>query len=56
MSFVVLACAFVAAAWLVPGVEVHGGVRGLVWTTSLFASVNVVLGGVARSSRVRWWC
>ena len=48
VRWVILTIAVVLAAWLMPGVELHGGVLGAFWVSALFAVVNVVLGSLVR--------
>lgn len=44
----ILAVAIALTAALLPGVEISGGFRSLVWITVLFSIVNAVLGPLAR--------
>jgi putative membrane protein len=41
---VLLAIIFGIVAWLVPGIEVHGGFGSLLWIAFLFSLVNLILG------------
>ncbi|MFB7943337.1 phage holin family protein [Kitasatospora phosalacinea] len=47
-SWLALAAAFLLCAWLLPGMSLHGGLSGLLWTMLLFSVLNLVLGGVLR--------
>ncbi|GAA2088073.1 hypothetical protein GCM10009759_09970 [Kitasatospora saccharophila] len=49
-AWAALAAAFLLAAWLLPGMSLHGGLRGLLWTTLLFSLVNLVLGSILRTA------
>ena len=46
--WVILAIAFAVVAGLLSGVELHGGVRGALWVSALFAVVNLVIGTLVR--------
>src|SRR4051812_22923185 len=48
VSWALLAVVLAFVAWLVPGVEVHGGVFGLLVTAAVFGVVNAVVGPVLR--------
>lgn len=48
VHFVVLSVAIGVAAWIVPGVDVHGGFGTLLWLAVLFALVNTIVGSVVR--------
>ena len=47
-GWVILAIAVAVVAWLLPGVELHGGVRGALWISALFAVVNLFIGTLVR--------
>lgn len=46
--WLLLAVAIALTAWLMSGIEIHGGVLGLLWVTALFAVVNLILGSLVR--------
>ncbi|MFD7730976.1 phage holin family protein [Kitasatospora phosalacinea] len=50
VAWAALAAAFLLSAWLLPGMSLYGGLRGLLWTTLLFSLVNLVLGGILRAA------
>ena len=43
-SWVILALAFVLAAWIAPGMRIHGGPFSWLWLAAAFALLNLVLG------------
>jgi putative membrane protein len=43
-----LALAFAITSWLVPGMEVSGGVWGYLWVSALFGIVNAIIGTFLR--------
>jgi putative membrane protein len=43
-SWVLMAVAVALTAWLLPGVELHGGVVGVLWVSLLLGLVNAFLG------------
>src|SRR5688500_14170188 len=43
-----LALAFAITSWLVPGMEVSGGVWGYRWVSALFGIVNAIIGTFLR--------
>ncbi|GAA2023947.1 phage holin family protein [Catenulispora yoronensis] len=47
-SWIILALAFVLAAWISPGMDVHGGPVGWLWIAALFGLLNLVLGTILR--------
>ncbi|NUP47951.1 MAG: phage holin family protein [Catenulispora sp.] len=47
-SWVILALAFALAAWIAPGMSVHGGFLGWLWIAALFGVLNLVLGTILR--------
>ncbi|MFC1400825.1 MULTISPECIES: phage holin family protein [Streptacidiphilus] len=49
VSLLVLAATFLLCGWLLPGMTLQGGLLGVLWTTVLFAVVNLVLGGFLRT-------
>jgi putative membrane protein len=48
IRWAILALAFAITAWLVPGMEVSGGVLGYVWVSALFGIVNAIIGTILR--------
>lgn len=48
VAWAILAIAIAVAAWLVPDVDVKGGIVGLLVTAAVFGLVNVVVGPVLR--------
>jgi putative membrane protein len=48
ISWAVLAVAFVITSWLVPGMDVSGGVWGYIWVSALFGIVNAIIGTFLR--------
>ena len=48
IRWAVLAGAFAVTAWILSGVDVSGGVWGLIWVSALFGIVNVIIGTVLR--------
>lgn len=44
----ILAIAFAVVAWLMSGIQIHGGFRGLLWVSALFAVVNLFIGSFVR--------
>jgi putative membrane protein len=48
LRLVMLAVVIGFVAWLVPGVEVHGGFGWLVWIAFLFSVVNTIIGPILR--------
>ena len=46
LRLVVLACAIGLTTWLLPDVDVDGGVFTYLWIALLFAAVNAVLGPI----------
>jgi putative membrane protein len=46
--WVILAIAFAVVAWLLSGVDLHGGVGGALWVSALFAVVNLIIGSLVR--------
>ncbi|MFC1403505.1 MULTISPECIES: phage holin family protein [Streptacidiphilus] len=49
VSLLALAAAFLLCGWLLPGMTLHGGLLGVLWTTVLFAVINFVLGGFLKT-------
>src|SRR3954464_2765129 len=47
-SWLILAIAVAVTAWLLPGVDLHGGVFAVLWISFLFGLVNPHLGTVLR--------
>ena len=45
---VVLAVVIGLVAWLVPGIQVHGGFGWLLWIALIFSVVNLILGPIFR--------
>jgi putative membrane protein len=41
---VLLAIIFAIVAWIVPGIDIHGGFGSLLWIAFLFSLVNLILG------------
>lgn len=48
LRLVVLAVAIWLTAWIVPGIEVNGGVLTYLWVALLFGLVNALIGPVLR--------
>lgn len=48
ISWLIIALAFAATAWLLGGVEINGGVWGYIWVSALFGIVNTILGSILR--------
>jgi putative membrane protein len=48
LRLVLLAVIIGFVAWLVPGIDVHGGFGWLVWIAFLFSLVNAIIGPVLR--------
>lgn len=48
IRLVMLAVVFGLVAWLVPGIDVHGGFGWLVWIAFLFSIVNAIIGTILR--------
>jgi putative membrane protein len=48
ISWAVLAVAFAITSWLVPGMDVSGGVWGYIWVSALFGIVNAIIGTFLR--------
>src|SRR3954471_7334366 len=48
IKWAVLTVAVWVAAWLVPGVKVHGGVLTYIWVALLFGLVNAIIGPFLR--------
>ena len=48
LRLVLLAVVFALVAWIVPGLDVHGGVGALLWIAVLFSLVNIVVGTILR--------
>jgi putative membrane protein len=48
IRLLMLAVVFAFVAWLVPGIDVHGGFGWLVWIAFLFSIVNAVIGTILR--------
>ena len=44
----VLALAFAITSWLVPGMDVSGGIGGYLWVSALFGIVNAIIGTFLR--------
>lgn len=47
-SWIILALAFVLAAWISPGLHIHGGPVAWLWLAAAFALLNLVLGTILR--------
>jgi putative membrane protein len=47
-AWAILAIAFALVAWLMSGVELHGGFVGVLWVSALFAVVNLFIGSLVR--------
>lgn len=47
-SWVILALAVALAAWIAPGMSIHGGPLGWLWIAALFGLLNLVLGTILR--------
>lgn len=47
-AWIILALAFVLAAWVAPGMSVHGGPVSWLWLAAAFAALNLVIGTVLR--------
>ena len=48
ISWAILAVAFAITGWLVPGMDVSGGVWGYIWVSALFGIVNAIIGTILR--------
>jgi len=48
VSWLVLALAFAVTAWLIPGMDVSGGVGGYLWVSAIFGLVNAIVGTFLR--------
>lgn len=48
VTWVVVAVAFGITSWLLPGMDVSGGVGSYLWVSALFGLVNAVIGTVLR--------
>jgi putative membrane protein len=48
ISWAVLAVAFAITGWLVPGMDVSGGIGGYIWVSALFGIVNAIIGTILR--------
>jgi putative membrane protein len=48
VRLVVLAAIFGLVAWILPGIDVHGGFGSLLWIALLFAIVNATIGTILR--------
>jgi putative membrane protein len=48
ISWVVLAVAIAFTVWLVPGIEVTGGIVSYLWIAALFAVINVLIGPILK--------
>ena len=48
ISWAILAVAFAITSWLVPGMDVSGGVGGYIWVSALFGIVNAIIGTILR--------
>jgi putative membrane protein len=48
IRWALLAVAFAITSWLLPGMEVSGGVWGYIWVSALFGSANAILGTILR--------
>ena len=48
IRLVVLAVVIGLVAWLVPGIQVHGGFGWLLWIALIFSVVNLILGPIFR--------
>jgi putative membrane protein len=48
ISWAILAVAFAITSWLVPGMDVSGGVWGYIWVSALFGIVNAIIGTFLR--------
>ena len=48
ISWLIIALAFAATAWLLNGVTINGGVWGYIWVSALFGIVNTILGSILR--------
>ena len=47
-SWLILAVAVAVTGWLLPGVDLNGGLVGVLWVSLLFGLVNALLGTVLR--------
>lgn len=47
-TWIIIAVAFAITGWLLPGVEINGGVLGVLWIAALFGLVNAFLGTLLR--------
>jgi putative membrane protein len=48
IRWALLAVAFAITSWLLPGMEVSGGVWGYIWVSALFGIANAILGTILR--------
>lgn len=48
IPWAVLALAFAITSWLVPGMDVSGGIWGYLWVSALFGIVNAIIGTFLR--------
>lgn len=48
IRWALLAVAFAITSWLLPGMEVSGGLWGYIWVSALFGIANAILGTLLR--------
>ena len=48
VQWILLAGAFAVLAWIFPGVDVHGGIWGLLVVAAIFGLVNLLVGPLLR--------
>jgi putative membrane protein len=48
IRWALVALAFAITSWLVPGMDVSGGVWGYIWVSALFGIVNAIIGTFLR--------
>jgi putative membrane protein len=48
VRLIVVAAIIAAVAWIVPGIEVHGGFGWYIWLALIFSVVNMLIGTILR--------
>jgi putative membrane protein len=48
INWFIIACAFAVTGWLLSGMELSGGVAGVLWVSALFGVINALLGTIIR--------
>ncbi|MGH3023407.1 MAG: phage holin family protein, partial [Gaiellaceae bacterium] len=49
VTWAVLAVAFAITSWVLPGMEISGGLGGYIWVSALFGILNAVIGTILRT-------